>query len=179
SQDEPPSIITTSSVTTSPVTPVTASPVTPVTNLIEIDSDVAGDNNDVESCLFEPPKSDDDISTELLSPMPIARSKKAKHNRNYSAKANSKHATKKQVMKEIESDSDEIEDNIDAELSSSELSRPITQSKKKVRKLSDISNHPLVQTQESEKDSRKKNKTKANVKCITKKQAMKKTESKR
>ncbi|CAG8822398.1 20474_t:CDS:2, partial [Dentiscutata erythropus] len=51
-----------------------------------------------------------------------------------------------------------------------------------VRKLSDINNYPLAQVQQSEQsgtNSGKKKTVKANLKCITKKGAAKKTESKR
>ncbi|CAG8574458.1 8506_t:CDS:2, partial [Gigaspora rosea] len=104
------------------------------------------------------------------------------------AKANSKRAAKKQTIKEIESDSGEIEDNIDAEFLSSklpevnddastELSVPTTQTKRAIEKLSDISNQPSTQARQSGNNSGKKKTAKANSKRATKKQTMKKIES--
>ncbi|CAG8791318.1 2176_t:CDS:2, partial [Dentiscutata erythropus] len=69
------------------------------------------------------------------------------------ATANPKRATRKQA-KRIEPDNDEAEDNINVESDNDEaedeLLEPITQSKKVVEKLSDISNQPLTQVQQSE-----------------------------
>ncbi|CAG8782391.1 13385_t:CDS:2 [Gigaspora rosea] len=132
----------------------------PTTNSIEIDSDEAEENIDALSKLLE---TEDDASTKLYSSKSsasITRSKKT-FSRNNSgkkkmAKANSKRAAKKQIIKEIGSDENESGDNIDAEFFSSELPEtdvdaitelfvPTTQTKRAIEKLSDISNQPSTQ----------------------------------
>ncbi|CAG8734218.1 19832_t:CDS:2, partial [Gigaspora margarita] len=103
-------------------------------NSIEIDSDETGDNIDA--------------SSELLETNNDARKK--------ISKANLKSAAKKQTIKEIGSDNNEFGDNNDAEFflsklpetddnASTELSVPITQPKRAIEKLSDISNQLLTQ----------------------------------
>ncbi|RIB16454.1 hypothetical protein C2G38_2038567 [Gigaspora rosea] len=144
---------------------------------IESDSGEIEDNIDAEFLSSKLPEVNDDASTELsvpttqtkraieklsdISNQPSTQARQSGNNsgKKKTAKANSKRATKKQTMKKIESDSGEIEDNIDAELLSSKLpevdddastklSVPITRSKKTTD-----SNQPLIQAQQSGNNS--------------------------
>ncbi|RIB15817.1 hypothetical protein C2G38_2191562 [Gigaspora rosea] len=159
------------------------------------DENESGDSIDAEFFSSELSETDNDAITKLF--VPTTRTKRAIEKlsdirKKKTAKANSKHVAKKQTIKEIKSDSNEIEDNIDAEFLSSELpevdddastelSVPTTRTKraieKAIEKLSDISNQPSTQAQQSGNNSEKKKTAKANSKRATKKQTMKKIES--
>ncbi|RIB02762.1 hypothetical protein C2G38_2226953 [Gigaspora rosea] len=156
---------------------------------IESDNDEAEDNIDVESDNNE---AEDAPITQSKKPIrkllginnqPLTQMQQS--GKKKTATTNPKHATKKQV-KSVESDNDKAEDNIDAESEQPEVDNVVStsfklpaRSKKAIGKLSDISNRPLTQVQKSGSDSGKEKTAMTNSKRANKKQAMKKTESKR